>query len=220
MTLIHDNNKNSKTRLRQKQILDAALKVFLKKGFNGSTTKEIAQAAGVAEGTIFRYFKTKKDLLMAMAVPEVVESLAMVLEEVSGQSDEVVLKAILKNRLETVGRNKDLLRLLLTEAQFHPEIKEKFVEHVIMKAAGVLEMFMSERVEKGLYKKISPAISARAFVGMAGIFVLWRDFLQADKFVRFDDDTVIENIVDIFLNGLRKKPKKGEDADYGNETKE
>jgi AcrR family transcriptional regulator len=48
---------------RELSILHAAIKVFSQKGFNGATTKEIAQEAGVAEGTIFRYFSTKKDIL-------------------------------------------------------------------------------------------------------------------------------------------------------------
>jgi AcrR family transcriptional regulator len=44
----------------QKKIIDAAIKVFSEKGFEGATTSEIAQEAGVAEGTIFRHFSTKK----------------------------------------------------------------------------------------------------------------------------------------------------------------
>jgi AcrR family transcriptional regulator len=48
---------------KERQIFSAAVDIFSKKGFNAATTKDIAQAAGVAEGTIFRYYKTKKDIL-------------------------------------------------------------------------------------------------------------------------------------------------------------
>jgi AcrR family transcriptional regulator len=50
----------------QKKIIDAAIKVFSEKGFEGATTSEIAQEAGVAEGTIFRHFSTKKGILQGI----------------------------------------------------------------------------------------------------------------------------------------------------------
>ncbi|HET7657090.1 MAG TPA: helix-turn-helix domain-containing protein, partial [Bacillales bacterium] len=54
---------------KQWRILESATKVFAEKGFEKSRTADIAKAAGVAEGTIFRYFKSKKDLLLGLVVP-------------------------------------------------------------------------------------------------------------------------------------------------------
>ncbi len=191
------------TSQRQQEILDAALRVFAKKGFSGATTREIAHEAGVAEGTIFRYFKTKKDILFNLMGPYIVQSLADTIEEVSGETDEIILKAILKNRLSLIRGNIDLLRLLLTEAQFHPEIREQFVEKVALKAAVILEQFIAKRIEAGIYRGIDPGVATRALVGMVGVFVVWKEFLLADKYVSFDDDLVIEQVVDLFLNGIR-----------------
>lgn len=195
---------------RQQEILAAAMTVFLRKGFSGSTTREIAKEAGVAEGTIFRYFKTKKDLLLELASPEIVQSLADVMEELSGKPDEIILKSILRHRLEVLNKNRGLVQLLLAEARFHPEIKDQFVERIVIKAAAVIERFMTERVARGDYKVIDPAILARTLVGMMGVFVLWREFLQGDKYVSFDNETVIDSIVEIFLNGVRNSEEKGE----------
>jgi len=189
---------------RQQDILNAALKVFSSKGFSGATTKEIASMAGVAEGTIFRYFKTKKDILFSLIGPYVVQSLADTLDAVSGETDEVMLTAILKNRLDLMHNNIDLLRLLITEAQFHPELGDKFAELVSMKVAPVLEQFITKRIENGVYRELDPQIVSRAFFGMAAIFVAWKEFLPGDKYVRFDDDEVIKNIVSIFLYGVKK----------------
>ena len=52
---------------RRSQILAGAAQVFAQKGFHQATTREIAQAAGVSEGTIYNYFNNKRDLLLAMA---------------------------------------------------------------------------------------------------------------------------------------------------------
>lgn len=204
-------NDTKKAAERRQQILDAALTVFLRKGFNGSTTREIAAEAGIAEGTIFRYFKTKKDLLVGLVAPHVIQSLADTLEAMAGESDEAILKAVIRNRLAILNSKRDLVQLMLTEAQFHPELKDQFVEQIILKVAKVLEEFMVKRVDSGAFRDIDPRITTRALVGMVGVFVIWKQFLQADKYLSFDDENLVETIVDIFLNGVRKPIEKEEE---------
>ncbi|MDP4179285.1 MAG: helix-turn-helix domain-containing protein, partial [Bacillota bacterium] len=64
-----DDSTEEEITKRQWQILDAAVKVFSEKGFEGSRTSDIAKEAEVAEGTIFKYFKTKKELLKGLMIP-------------------------------------------------------------------------------------------------------------------------------------------------------
>ncbi|PKM82688.1 MAG: hypothetical protein CVU89_04090 [Firmicutes bacterium HGW-Firmicutes-14] len=194
---------------REQQIKDAAIRVFSKKGFNGATTKEIAREAGVAEGTIFRYFRTKKDILLSLAGPYIVESLKTTLINAAGKSDEAVLTSIIKNRLELIKENIDLARLLFTEAQFHPELRENFTENVVMRAAGVLEKYIDERISSGDFKAVDPRIASRALIGMVGAFVLWKEFLLGDKYISFDEDELIKQLVDIYLTGIRAEEWEG-----------
>ena len=195
---------------REQEILDAAVRVFSRKGFNGATTKEIASEAGVAEGTIFRYFKTKKDILLSLVGPYLAQSLTDAIEEVSGATDEVILTAIIKNRLDIIKKNSNLIMLLFTEAQFHPELREKFTEKVVLKVAVVLEQLITTRIKQGAYKEVDPQIATRIFVGMMGIFILWKTYLSGDKYISFDENTVIKNVVDIFLNGIRIESDGGD----------
>lgn len=205
-----NKNETQKASNRRQQILDAALTVFLRKGFSGSTTREIAAKAGVAEGTIFRYFKTKKELLLGLVAPHVINSLADTLEAMAGESDEEVLKAVIRNRLAILNSKRELVQLMLTEAQFIPELKEQFVEQIVLKVANVLEEFMKKRIDSGAFRDIDPRITTRTLVGMVGVFVVWKQFLHGDKYLDFDDESLTETIVDIFLNGVRKPVEKGE----------
>jgi AcrR family transcriptional regulator len=66
MTKATMEKKERVTKQRQQQILDAALEVFAQKGFAHATTAEIARTAGVAEGTIYNYYKDKHDLLISI----------------------------------------------------------------------------------------------------------------------------------------------------------
>jgi len=206
---IQDVPAKSKSEKTRKKILDAALKLFYLKGYNGATTKEIAQEAGVAEGTIFRYFKTKKDLLLSMAVPIIIESLTDLMKKVAGQDDETVLTALLKNRLQLINENMDIVKVIFIESQFHPELRERFVGEVVQKAAGMMEQYINKRVAAGEYRNINPKIAVRALAGMLMIFLAWRELLKGDKFEAFNDDEIIGEIVRIFLYGVKNKQEEG-----------
>ena len=64
---------------RQKKIVAAAIESFAEKGYSATSTKEIAQKAGVAEGTIFRHYKTKKELLMSIVTPMMIKLMAPII---------------------------------------------------------------------------------------------------------------------------------------------
>lgn len=91
---------------KEKKILEAAITVISEKGFNASTTSEIAQMAGVAEGTIFRYFKTKRDILQGILIhlvnivgePLILESFKKILLNSDQKDLRSIIKALLKER--------------------------------------------------------------------------------------------------------------------------
>lgn len=198
--------KSEQTRQR---IQDAALKLFSVKSFKGTTTKEIASEAGVAEGTIFRYFKTKKDILISLASPIIVESLTDLLQEMEGKDDETVITAILKNRLHLINKHKDMARVIFFESQFQPELREMFVKEVVLKVAGIMEQYVEKKIIAGEYRNTNPQIAVRAIVGMLGVFLAWRGFIQGEKYVKFDEDDFVEEIVKIFLYGVKNHQREG-----------
>ena len=196
---------NSTITTREK-ILKAALKLFSERGYNGATTSEIAKEAGVAEGTIFRYFPTKKDLLLSVANPVVVGSLKSIIADCKEYSPQDFLEAVIHNRLEIISNNIDLVKVLVTESQFHPELKDKFIEEIIYPAAGLMQVYFQEQGQKGILRDIDTEISVRVLVGMVAVFVIWKYAFEGERYVKFSDEAVVSNIVDIFLNGMLKKP--------------
>jgi len=189
------------------KILEAALKLFSEKGYKGATTHEIANQAGVAEGTIFRYFPSKKDLLLSVANPVVVDSLKNIIADCQDYSPQGMLEAVIHNRLEVVSKNIDLVKILITESQFHPELKDKFVTEIVLPAASLMQAYFQEQEQKGILRDIDTEISIRALIGMVAVFVVWKYAFKGEKYVKFSDEEVVTNIVDIFLNGMLKKPQ-------------
>lgn len=189
---------------RKTELLDAASRVFAEKGFHGATTAEIAREAGVAEGTIFRYFKTKKDLLISLVGTVAVDSLISVLIQSEGRDDPAILQGFLERNITFFRKNLDVIRLLLYEAQFHDDVRARFVDEIAGKITGIIETFIRRRIANGDFREdIDPQVAARAFLGMFASLVTWTDVFK----MQADEKESVRTLVELFLNGIRKGGK-------------
>lgn len=183
------------------RILQAALRLFAKKGYDGTTTKDLAEKAKVAEGTIFRHFSNKKAILVEVATNGWIEILTDLLTELSEMGDYQAISQVMRRRMVNMHDNVDLLRVCFIEAQYHPELREKIQLDVISKMTDVAEAFFETAMDKGIYRRMNPKIVAQVFLGMFAI-------------AGFSEETIVdpgspqamkemgEGIADIFLHGV------------------
>lgn len=196
---------------RHWQILEAALKVFSEKGFEGSRTSDIAKEAKIAEGTIFRYYKTKKDLLMGLFVPMVVKffrplmfnSVEKIMINNENKSIDEVLKAIFMDRLELVRKNAPLIKTLFLEAAYRPEIMDTIKNQLAPKFIPTIDKFMKQNVENGTFRDIEPRVITRTIMSMIMGYVLLTINIP-DMFSIEDDEREVEKIIDILLRGIKR----------------
>lgn len=200
---------DSETKMTEKQlkIMNAAIDIFSEKGYAASSTSEIAQKAGVAEGTIFRHYKTKKDLLISIIAPVMTKLIApFILKDFYKIIDapytryEDFLRAILMNRIEFLQKNLPVLKILLQEIPFHPELKEIYTayvaEHVLVRFKKAMERFQKE----GQIIDIPPLSAIRLSVSALIGFVFARYFLAPEG--QWDDDYEIELTIQFIMHGL------------------
>ena len=184
------------------KILQAALQLFARRGYDGTTTKDLAKSAGVAEGTLFRYFPNKKAILIEVATAGWVDILTDLLTELSEMGSYKAVSQVMRRRILNLRQNSDLLRVCFIEAQYHPELKESIQTEVINKMTEVAEAFFETAMSKGIYRQMNPKIVAKVFLGIFAI-------------AGFSDETIIdpnaspqamqemaEGISDIFLRGV------------------
>jgi AcrR family transcriptional regulator len=196
---------------KEELILESAIKIFSEKGFSAATTSEIAKKAGVAEGTIFRYFKTKKDLLrgvMAKLVEVLGEAfitsrIKKILKDHENKDPKDTLKAIARDRLNVIDENWNLVKVVFTELQYHEDLRNLFIEGMALRGKVLLEDFVKSGVSKGIFRDINPTIAARGLVGTLGIYIIQRQLMPS--IVSISDDEQVDIIIDLFLNGLNKK---------------
>ena len=195
---------------RQWQIIDAAVKIFSEKGFEGSRTSDIAKEADVAEGTIFRYYKTKKDLLLGLLLPLIIKffrplillSIEKIMVNRNSKPIDEIMVDMLSDRLILVKKNLPLVKTMLVESAYHPELLEPIQKDIAPKIISVLDKFIADNIKEGKFKDLEPRLITRTFMSsLIGYMVLTSGF--PDIFGGGDDKEEMKKIVDIMLYGIK-----------------
>ena len=205
-TVIPETSRSSNTEEdTRSRILNAALRLFAAKGYDGTTTKDLAKKAKVAEGTLFRYFPNKKAILIEVATQGWIEILTDLLTELSEMGNYQAVAQVMKRRVLRMRENNDLLKVCFIEAQFHQELKEKIQSEVIIKMTDVAEAFFETAMDKGIYRRINPKIVAQVFLGMFAIAGFSSETIIDPQASPQALQEMAEGIADIFLNGVLSK---------------
>lgn len=191
-------------------ILDAAIKIFAEKSYNGTTTSEIAKEAGVAEGTIFRYFRTKKDILVKGVIDKftkfvgeqlISKQLTEILDENTDKNENEILKILISNRVELFLKYKDIIKIVATESLYNPEVAMSIRNNILPNAKSIIRKFILMYIDKGVFRQVDLDAAEVSIVGMLISYILQNYFLSDDT--NYSDDK-INQLIDIVLNGLRK----------------
>jgi AcrR family transcriptional regulator len=201
-SLAETNSGEEDTRSR---ILQAALRLFAAKGYEGTTTKDLAGKANVAEGTLFRYFPNKKAILIEVATRGWVDILTDLLTELSEMGSYKAVAQVMRRRVLRMRENSDLLRVCFIEAQFHPELKERIQSEVIAKMTDVAEAFFQTAIDRGVYRPMNPKIVAQVFLGMFAIAGFSSETILDSNASPLALQEMAEGIAEIFLNGVLVK---------------
>lgn len=151
---------SSETELK---IINAAIKNFAQKGFHKTKTKDISVDANVAEGTIFRYFKTKEDILsellplaIKIIMPRLIKDLTQKIDEKHQMTDVEFAKFIIMDRLELFRQNYTLFKAFLPEIMYRQEQTERVVRYIVPEIKKTLQLFIEQ------YVILSPNLTATA----------------------------------------------------------
>jgi AcrR family transcriptional regulator len=157
---------------RRLQILCIAVRLFSQRGFRGTTTKEIAQAAGVSEAMVFRHFATKQELYAAIldhkacAGEQFQDPREMLEEAVRLKDDRAVFETLAFKALEHHDRDPEFQRLLLHSALEEHELAQMFWGRTVLRIYDFLGQYIRERQQDGAFRDANPHVVVRALLGM------------------------------------------------------
>ncbi len=202
------------TRARRQQILEVALQLFAESGFKGTTTRRIADAAGVTEACIFQHFPDK-DALYAAVLEHKAQELPTGpwLEELEGiargGNDEAVVRAVFTRIVERHERDPHVFRLMVYAALENHALARRMQEAQGRRLYRFLERFVRAGQRAGRFRPGPPAVLVRAVLAQPVFYVLQRRLFRPG-WPGTEQRAFIETGVSLVLSALRAMPA-GED---------
>ena len=198
---------------KEERILHSAIKIFSEKGFDGATTNEIAKDAGVAEGTIFKYYKTKKGILTQiliqliniMSEKVVLSSIKKIFQDSTKKEPKQILKEIFYDRMNLIDNIFPMAKIILMEVLLHEDVREAIYKNIIIKALDIFKEFHKKADKEGLIRNdIDSLVIFRSILANIAVLIMQKQIFSNRLPVK-DLDKEMDNIIDIILHGIEKK---------------
>jgi AcrR family transcriptional regulator len=189
---------------RRTLILDAAARLFAEKGFHRTTTKDIAEAADVSEGTLYNYFENKDEMLMGI-MTLLVDAQQMSLRLSDGLPVDArrFLMAMLQSRQEMVEQKGAMLQSVLSEILVNPDLRERYYRELTLPVLGLLTGHLQARRVMGQIKPVDAALVSRILVGLTtGLFILE---VLGDPMVTDGWEELSEVITSVLFDGVANR---------------
>lgn len=198
--------KSDKQTEKQRKIVEAAISAFAEKGYSNTSTAEIAKMAGVAEGTIFKHFGTKENLLLSIIIPFIKDFSPQMTDEIFEEvmkdenlTFEKVLRNLLENRINFILDNREIFMVFIKEMVYKEELRNELLPHVINEVSKRLTRVIETFQKRGeLIDKPVSEIAKFLGTSLAGFFI--------SRFVVLNVPAVseeeMEEFIQFILNGI------------------
>ncbi len=198
---------------RRTQILAAAAQVFARKGFDRATITEIARTAGLAEGSIYNYFRSKEELLVhiprQLAQPVLRQLLEHAPAPATTEEMEALLLRLATAMVERVRTHAKFLKVFFSALPYlSPAARDTYMQLLPVYGASALERILRDGIRAGyLRRDLNPVIAARVVPGMLMFFLMVQEVLTGRRMVPYDYDEIIPEVVRVFLYGATPRPR-------------
>jgi len=189
---------------RRAEIVRSAIHVFAEKGFRGTTTRELAAAAGVTEPVLYQHFHAKSDLYCAIIeakAGEISGNAAMLAELAAAGEDRAFFGAIGETILRRYQEDPDLGRLLLFGSLERHEMADLFFERLYRSFYKMVTGYIRRRVRQGAFRKVNPEAAGRGLIGMLSYHGLVT-LLFPRQFTITKPRQIADQMVSVFLEGI------------------
>jgi TetR/AcrR family transcriptional regulator len=191
---------------RRNQLLDIALGLFSERGFEGTTTKSIAAAAGVSEAIIFQHFATKEELytgiLDYMAQKSKMEEWEYQLRQhAEAQDDEALVLSMVERILES-NRSDPRFQRLTFQAVLSGHPLPKLMAQRILPLHQFLCNYIAKRQKQGVFRKCDPAAAVHAMVSMPSYYGLAKSMFGFDQ-IKLSEHNMALSFARLILGGLK-----------------
>jgi AcrR family transcriptional regulator len=196
---------------RPDEIVEAALDLFVEKGFAATRLEDVAHRAGVSKGTMYLYFDSKESLFQAAVrralVPTLEEGEALLASH-QGPSGEL-LATLIRRWWERTGVSKGsgILKLMIAESANFPDITRIYHQEIVQRGRQLVAAALQRGIDRGEFRPVDVPRTVRLAMAPLLYAVIWKHSLIRCDSGETDWTTFIENHIELFLRGLAAERK-------------
>jgi AcrR family transcriptional regulator len=194
---------------RRRQIMEVAMQLFAQQGFQGTTTREIADRARVNEALIFRHFGSKEELYWAVIEDKCRTSGQEPLPEKRRRydSDSDFFAALAEEMLRSRADDTTLSRLLLFTALENHHLSHRFFRTYVAEYFEKLAGYIRVGIQQGRFRAVDPLLAARSFLGMVVYHSWMQELFGYKRYQKIDNAEAGRVLADIWLRGMAPEEK-------------
>jgi TetR/AcrR family fatty acid metabolism transcriptional regulator len=187
---------------KHERILRAAIKVFARNGFHAAKISQIAKEAGVADGTIYLYFKNKDDILIKVFEERLEEINARFREALTKIDDPVErLRAFIRMHMDLMEQNRALAEVISVELRQSQRFMKEYVPVKFAEYMNILSWIIRDGKDRGVFRaEVNPGVVKRAVFGALDELVLYWVLTPSPK---HGIEEMVAQTTELFVRGLR-----------------
>lgn len=195
---------------RPQELLDAALDLFVERGYAATRLDDVAARAGVSKGTLYLYFANKEELFKAVVRENVLPVLGEA-EEIIDTHDgtcEALFREIVLGWWERIGNTKlsGITKLIMAEACNFPEVTRFYHDEVISRGTAMIARMLERGIERGEFRQVDVHQATNVVVAPVLMLMMWKHSFSTCRVEPISPETYLATFIDLFLNGLLKEP--------------
>jgi len=192
---------------RPQEILDAALALFVEKGFAATRLDDVAERAGLSKAAIYLYFADKTALFQGVVRQAIASNIMTVEAMLAAHRGPVapLLPRILDfmaSRIEETPMAA-VAKLVIAESRAFPEIGRFYLKEVIGRGIPMMEGLIARGIAQGEFRQVDPGLTVRTLVGPMLLGVIWRTVFEPIGAEKLDIRALARHHAELMLHALR-----------------
>jgi len=199
---------------RPGELADAALELFVERGFAATRLEDVAQRAGVSKGTLYLYFDSKEALFKAVIqdgiVPVLAENEAILAQHTGSARD--LMRTLLDNWWQKIGQTRfaGIPKLMVAEAGNFPELAEYYVDNVIKRGRQLVGAALERGMRSGEFRPLDIETAIDVIIAPILMLLIWRHSLACGQSSEQDPLHYLDIHMQLLFDGLRQTGKESQ----------
>lgn len=195
---------------RPQELLDAALDLFVERGYAATRLEDVARRAGVSKGTLYLYYENKEELFKAVVRASIVPAIGDAEDQLAafnGPSCDL-MRIVLLGWWDRIGTTKasGIVKLVMAEANNFPDLAAFYREEVIARGTRLIQTMLQRGVARGEFREMDVEMTTQVLVAPVLMLMLWKHSFGPCDAADIDPPRFLENLLELAIRGLHAPP--------------